>query len=379
MVFGTDLGSHLRGAAIRAARKAVSTGLDFEMGTPPESSPRLKFPLHNENEYPAYILFQPVITTPPNLGDGAAGAVGEMVKYISDTTYTAATGNAVVDADTIGEDGMSAVEREAGAGAEFKTASVITDEKKRNSKTSCKMYMPSSIVFQDGVSYSTADLGFAGGAAAAGMANGQGMVESLAAGGFASLGVSQDAARLGATRLAGLAGKNGAIDGAVRGSLRTSPVSNMTMLFDKPQLRTFSFSFKMQPVSEKEANMVTKIVKFFRTELYPDAFNTDTLGGISVPFGYRFPNEIKISLHYGKTNSGKNFIKFKPCYLTNFQAIILGSDQGRTVYKKKLINLVERYSLNKKIKFINSCKETTISMTLRENELLNKKDIERGF
>lgn len=368
MVFGTDLGSHLRGAAIRAARKAVSTGLDFEMGTPPESSPRLKFPLHNENEYPAYILFQPVITTPPNLGDGAAGAVGEMVKYISDTTYTAATGNAVVDADTIGEDGMSAVEREAGAGAEFKTASVITDEKKRNSKTSCKMYMPSSIVFQDGVSYSTADLGFAGGAAAAGMANGQGMVESLAAGGFASLGnfydalkgsVSQDAARLGATRLAGLAGKNGAIDGAVRGSLRTSPVSNMTMLFDKPQLRTFSFSFKMQPVSEKEANMVTKIVKFFRTELYPDAFNTDTLGGISVPFGYRFPNEIKISLHYGKTNSGKNFIKFKPCYLTNFQATF--NAPSASFFKG------------------GHFQETTISMTLRENELLNKKDIERGF
>jgi len=364
MVFATDLGTHLRGAAIRAAR----TGLDFEMGTPPKSSPRLKFPLHNENEYPAYILFQPVITTPPELGGGAAGAVGEMIKYISDTTYTAATGNAVVDGDAIGEDGMSAVEREAGAGAEFKAQSIITNEKKTNSKASCKMYMPSSIVFQDGVSYSTADLGFAGGAAAAGMANGQGMVESLAAGGFASLGnfydalkgsVSQDAARLGATRLAGLAGKNGAIDGAVRGSLRTSPVSNMTMLFDKPQLRTFSFSFKMQPVSEKEANMVTEIVKFFRTELYPDAFNTDTLGGISVPFGYRFPNEIKISLHYGKTNSGKNFIKFKPCYLTNFQATF--NAPSASFFKG------------------GHFQETTISMTLRENELLNKKDIEGGF
>ena len=40
--------------------------------------------------------------------------------------------------------------------------------------------------------------------------------------------------------------------------------------------------------------------------------------------------------------------------LTNFQAIILGSDQGRTVYKKKLINLVERYNLNKNVIFINN-------------------------
>ena len=34
----------------------------------------------------------------------------------------------------------------------------------------------------------------------------------------------------------------------------------------------------------------------------------------------------------------------------NFQAIILGSDQGRTVYKKRLVNLVQRYRLNKKNK-----------------------------
>ena len=52
--------------------------------------------------------------------------------------------------------------------------------------------------------------------------------------------------------------------------------------------------------------------------------------------------------------------------LTDFQAIMLGSDQGRTVYKKKLINLVERYSLNKKIKFINSCKEMPLAYSLAD-------------
>lgn len=367
MVFNIeDTAARLRGTQ----RRLMSGALDFETGPAPrKASPRLKFPLHNENEYPAYILFQPVITTPPALGGGASGAIGEMIKFISDTTYTAATGNAVP-----ADPAQPAEGREGYAGenngpvAEFKAKSILTNENKTNSRSSCKMYMPSSIVFQDGVSYSTADLGFVGGAASAGMANGQGMIESLAAGGFQSLGnlydalkgsVSQDAARLGATRVAGMAGKNGAIDGAVRGTLRTSPVANMTMLFDKPQLRTFSFSFKMQPVSEKEAEMVSEIVKFFRTELYPDAFNTDTLGGISVPFGYRFPNEIKISLHYGKSNSGKNFIRFKPCYLTNFQATF--NAPSAAFFKG------------------GHFQETTISMTLRENELLNKKDIEDGF
>ena len=42
---------------------------------------------------------------------------------------------------------------------------------------------------------------------------------------------------------------------------------------------------------------------------------------------------------------------------TNFQGIILGSDQGRNVYSKKLFSLVQRYRLNNKIKFIDSCRE----------------------
>ena len=51
---------------------------------------------------------------------------------------------------------------------------------------------------------------------------------------------------------------------------------------------------------------------------------------------------------------------------TNFQAIILGSDQGRKVYAKKLINLVERYNLNKKIKFIQHCNEMPLAYSLAD-------------
>lgn len=52
--------------------------------------------------------------------------------------------------------------------------------------------------------------------------------------------------------------------------------------------------------------------------------------------------------------------------ITNFQAIILGSDQGRKVYSKKLINLVQRYSLNKKVKFIAHCKEMPLAYSLAD-------------
>ena len=52
--------------------------------------------------------------------------------------------------------------------------------------------------------------------------------------------------------------------------------------------------------------------------------------------------------------------------ITNFQAIILGSDQGRKVYSKKLNNLVQRYSLNKKVKFIQHCKEMPLAYSLAD-------------
>lgn len=366
-------------ARLRGTRKRIMGSLDFEAragrqmgGLDFEAEAdvatanavktrkrRFKFPLVNENDYKAYILFQPIITTPPELGESMK-AFGEMFKSLADLTMRAATGVTPTEDPIYPNSGREDYQST--------TNNIMSNEKKELGKNSCKMYMPSNITFQDGVNYSTADLGFMGGAASEAISNGGGLLEGLASGGLSSLdnfyqalkgSVSQDAARLGVTRLAGMAGKNGAIDGAVRGSLRTSPISNMTMLFDKPNLRTFSFSFKMQPVSKEEAFEIVQIVKFFRTELYPEAFNTDTLGGISVPFGYRFPNEIQISMHYGDRGNNRNFIKFKPCYLTNFQATF--NAPSGSFFKG------------------GDWQETTISMTLRENELLNKDDIRKGY
>ena len=40
-----------------------------------------------------------------------------------------------------------------------------------------------------------------------------------------------------------------------------------------------------------------------------------------------------------------------------FYAVILGSDQGRKIYKQKLTRLVEQYRLNNQIRFIDNCKK----------------------
>ena len=47
-----------------------------------------------------------------------------------------------------------------------------------------------------------------------------------------------------------------------------------------------------------------------------------------------------------------------------FHAIILGSDQGRSIYSKKLSLLAERYRLNKKLTFVKNCKEMPVAYKL---------------
>ena len=52
--------------------------------------------------------------------------------------------------------------------------------------------------------------------------------------------------------------------------------------------------------------------------------------------------------------------------IQNFHAVILGSNQGRDVYSKKLLLLTERYRLGKKITFIENCKEMPLAYKLSD-------------
>ena len=55
-----------------------------------------------------------------------------------------------------------------------------------------------------------------------------------------------------------------------------------------------------------------------------------------------------------------NLVKIELGYEA-FHVVILGSDQGRDLYKKKLIRLVEQYRLNNQIKFIENCKDMALA------------------
>ena len=79
--------------------------------------------------------------------------------------------------------------------------------------------------------------------------------------------------------------------------------------------------------------------------------------------------EKKIILVPGRLTSWKgqemfieslNLVKIELGYEA-FHVVILGSDQGRDLYKKKLIRLTEQYRLTKQIKFIDHCKDMALA------------------
>ncbi len=57
-----------------------------------------------------------------------------------------------------------------------------------------------------------------------------------------------------------------------------------------------------------------------------------------------------------------------------FYAVILGSDQGRNIYKKKLLRLVEQHRLNKQIKFIEHC--TNMALAYKISDIVISASIE---
>ena len=84
--------------------------------------------------------------------------------------------------------------------------------------------------------------------------------------------------------------------------------------------------------------------------------------------------EKKIILMPGRLTSWKgqelfiealNLVKIELGYEA-FHAIILGNNQGRNLYKKKLVRLTEQYRLTNQIKFINHCKDMALAYKISD-------------
>ena len=215
------------------------------------------------------------------------------------------------------------------------------------------MYFPISLTFNDGVQYENVNVGAVGAPALAGLQANDTLLASAASAigeafgsafDFISGSAGEEAARLGALRVAKLPVGEG-IRSAVSIGVQRVINPNTRALFRGVNIREFSFNFKMIATSQSEANKIQKIVKHFRTELYPDVVNMG-----NIPVGYKFPNAFSIQFtHRGQT---VKIPKIEKCFLRNVQTVYNSTsatfhDDGHPNEVDMTLNFIEMKTINK--------------------------------
>jgi len=304
----------------------------------------LQFPLSDQSNYQGRIKFDVIKTIPPTISQRALRRIQEGTRTSDNVLNGSASNPDLFDPRGGDQRGQS--------------NSFIGRSREIPTGDRCSIYLPQSIQIQDGVQIENVDLGVFGASLEAGIKAGTSPIEaaiSAAGDTFSSMAdffrgnLSQDAARAAASRLAGVAGDTNA--SAVRSALQTTPAPNTRAIFKSVNIREFSFTFNMLPKTRQEAQEIENIIKFFRTELYPETIDVG-----NIPVAYKFPNKFAISIQYG----GKEVAtKILNSYLRNFQSN----------YNPSAMSFYEGGYFQ----------ETQITMSFVEARTLDKKDIEGGY
>ena len=185
-----------------------------------------------------------------------------------------------------------------------------------------ELYFPQSLTFNDDVNYNQVDLGPAGLAGMAALNNGKSLLSAVGKGisegvesifNLAKGTLSSEAAQVAGARATQFIPKEG-IRAAITTATQTGINPGTRLLFDKPNIRQFSFTFKLIATSAQEANQIESIIRVFRSEMYPETINI----GAGVPAGYKFPNLFKIEFSMVGANMKVPALQY--CYLRSAQA-----------------------------------------------------------
>ena len=305
---------------------------------------RLRYPL-DEIDYRAEITFQPLKTTPIN-----AELLGENLRGSIDLLGDIFSAGGLVGGSLTGQLRETINQF---SGIDFQSDSKAMVEPVGAPIT---LYMPQAIQFADVAIYNQLALGQLGAVTEAALNAGAGGLSAVGAGimgiGSQLLG-NPGAAANSALARAGVAGMvasvNAQVGGAFRRATQTTLNPNQRTLFEHPNIREFSFTFQLIPTSKKEAEAIQKIVRKFRTEMYPTQI---VAGDTGVAVGYEFPNKFEITLkHNGKQIPGTEML---PCYLRGVNV----------TYNPTQMGMYEDGSFN----------ETTLTLNFVEERALHKGD-----
>ena len=211
--------------------------------------------------------------------------------------------------------------------------------------------LPEDLSYGDAADYSNADLGSMGAQFAdQNLSNAfTSAIEDIKAGGASEIGLSV------LSRYSG---------NRTRSRIGKTPNPNTRALFKQVNMRSFEFSYKFVPTSWQEAREVKRIVKAFRSELYPtDASGTDEDG---FKIAYAFPNRYRIKFFLGSEEEGRFEIepKLKFCFLTAVNV----------KYNTKTILREGAGGTTGKLDFA----DTSLSLSFRESETLLSEEIHGG-
>lgn len=207
-----------------------------------------------------------------------------------------------------------------------------TGQKIEQRLRTAKLYLPQAIQIVDGAAYDNIDLGLLGASTEKGLQEGESLTNAVVKGAVSGVtsiidafkggsAMASAAGRLAVSRAGGFIPNEGA-RGAVRSGTRTTLNPNTRALFKSVPLREFTFTFKMIPTSKEETQNIKDIIKFFRSELYPEIIQ---IGESGIAAGYEFPNVFEIKMAYKDKQLAT---KILPSYLRNFSATYNSSGMG---------------------------------------------------
>lgn len=224
-----------------------------------------------------------------------------------------------------------------------------------------QIYMPQSLQVNDDIAYNQADLGPGGLSAIAAINSGASLVGAVSKGlseGLESIfnlargQISETAAQVVGARLSQAIPKAG-LRAAASTALQRGINPGTRMIFDRPNVRQFTFTFRFISTSSAEATQVEKIIKTFREEMYPET--VDIIEG--VPAGYKFPNLFQVEFSF--LGGQAKFPKMQLSYLRSCQVT---------------------YNPNS-MSYHPDGQPTEVDMTLvfQEYRALSKQDIQKGY
>lgn len=216
--------------------------------------------------------------------------------------------------------------------------------KRPGTADSVALYMPTNFSINDQLTYSSHQGGWAQGIAGAF----EGRDDFLRAAGEVGASLGARGARSFAQGVSDFLTPGADVTGIWDRSRGRVTNPNEFIMFQSPSIRTFSFNFELMPESREEADVIPRIIKFFRLSAYPDISSTQ--------LDYIFPKVFKI-------------LVVDPFASTIFIPEVACESVG-VAYNPDSMSFFSYNNMPVKV---------NLSLTFKELQPISKTDIEAGF